>query len=66
MQLNCINMFSPLSVQKKSTDGGKQGPSAKKLKKDKVVSATGKSARAETNAVSVAPRVKAELTLPVM
>ncbi|KAI3866788.1 hypothetical protein MKX03_008896 [Papaver bracteatum] len=52
--------------KKKSTDGGKQGPSAKKLKKDKVVGATGKSARSETNAVSVAPRVKAELTLPAV
>ncbi|KAI3975567.1 hypothetical protein MKX01_002399 [Papaver californicum] len=52
--------------KKKSTDGGKQGPSVKKLKKDKVVGATGKSARSETNTVSLAPRVKAELTLPVV
>ncbi|MCL7034429.1 hypothetical protein MKW94_007644 [Papaver nudicaule] len=52
--------------KKKSADGGKQGASVKKLKKDKVVGATGKSARSETNTVSTALRVKAELTLPVV
>ncbi|KAK9279969.1 hypothetical protein L1049_013653 [Liquidambar formosana] len=49
-----------------SADGGKQGASIKKLKKDKVVGATGKNVRPEANAVPVAPRVKPELTLPVM
>ncbi|XP_042482194.1 transcription initiation factor TFIID subunit 5 isoform X1 [Macadamia integrifolia] len=52
--------------KKRSVDGGKQGASVKKLKKDKVVGATGKTIRSETNTVSVAPRVKPELTLPVM
>ncbi|KAK9100240.1 hypothetical protein Scep_023670 [Stephania cephalantha] len=52
--------------KKRSVDGGKQGPSIKKLKKDKVVGTTGKNIRSETNVVSMAPRVKADLTLPVM
>ncbi|OVA10083.1 WD40 repeat [Macleaya cordata] len=52
--------------KKRSTEGGKQGPSVKKLKKDKVLGTTGKSIRSETNTVSMAPRVKPELTLPVM
>ncbi|KAK9130414.1 hypothetical protein Sjap_010901 [Stephania japonica] len=52
--------------KKRPIDGGKQGPSIKKLKKDKVVGTTGKNIRSETNIVSMAPRVKAELTLPVM
>ncbi|KAF8389202.1 hypothetical protein HHK36_025895 [Tetracentron sinense] len=52
--------------KKRSVEGGKQGASAKKLKKDKVVGATGKGVRSETNTVSMAPRVKPELTLPVM
>uniref|UniRef100_A0A5B7C3A7 Putative transcription initiation factor TFIID subunit 5 n=1 Tax=Davidia involucrata TaxID=16924 RepID=A0A5B7C3A7_DAVIN len=52
--------------KKRSVEGGKQGSSLKKLKKDKVVGATGKSVRTEVNTASVAPRVKPELTLPVM
>ncbi|KAA8538709.1 hypothetical protein F0562_028310 [Nyssa sinensis] len=52
--------------KKRSVEGGKQGASLKKLKKDKVVGATGKSVRSEVNTTSVAPRVKPELTLPVM
>ncbi|KAK9098256.1 hypothetical protein Syun_025301 [Stephania yunnanensis] len=55
-----------LDEGKRSVDGGKQGPSIKKLKKDKVVGTTGKNIRSETNVVSMAPRVKADLTLPVM
>lgn len=51
-------------VQKRSSEGGKQGTSIKKMKKEKVVGATGKAARPEAN--TVAPRVKPELTLPVM
>ncbi|KAL6345464.1 hypothetical protein AAG906_017184 [Vitis piasezkii] len=51
---------------KRSAEGGKQGSSIKKLKKDKVVGAAGKTARPEANAVSMAPRVKPELALPVM
>lgn len=47
-------------------EGGKQGNSIKKLKKEKIVGATGKSARSETNSITMAPRVKPELTLPVM
>jgi transcription initiation factor TFIID subunit 5 len=53
-------------IQKKSVEGGKQGASIKKLKKDKAVSATVKSARPEATTVPTAPRVKPELTLPVM
>ncbi|KAL5993714.1 hypothetical protein ACLOJK_040972 [Asimina triloba] len=52
--------------KRKIGEGGKQGNSTKKLKKDKNVSATGKSVRSENNTVSTAPRVKPELTLPVM
>ncbi|XP_059640174.1 transcription initiation factor TFIID subunit 5 isoform X2 [Cornus florida] len=52
--------------KKRSVDGGKQGASLKKLKKDKMVGATGKAARTEVTTVSVAPRVKPELALPVM
>uniref|UniRef100_A0A0D9WSN0 TFIID subunit TAF5 NTD2 domain-containing protein n=1 Tax=Leersia perrieri TaxID=77586 RepID=A0A0D9WSN0_9ORYZ len=52
---------------KKKSEGGKQGGSVKKVKKDKVVGgATGKTNKSETSMVSVAPRVKPELTLPVM
>lgn len=50
--------------KKRSSEGGKQGTSIKKMKKEKVVGATGKAARPEAN--TVAPRVKPELTLPVM
>ncbi|KAG1363709.1 hypothetical protein COCNU_11G005360 [Cocos nucifera] len=52
--------------QKRSVEGGKQGVSVKKLKKDKLVGATGKNIRSETSTVSIATRVKPELTLPVM
>ncbi|OAY80646.1 Transcription initiation factor TFIID subunit 5 [Ananas comosus] len=54
------------SKEKRSTDGGKQGASIKKLKKDKLVGVTGKNVRSETSMVSMAPRVKPELPLPVM
>jgi len=50
--------------KKRNAEGGKQGASLKKSKKDKLVGATGKNVRTETSMVSVAPRVKAELTLP--
>ncbi|KAM5564700.1 hypothetical protein ABKV19_018985 [Rosa sericea] len=52
--------------KKKSIEGGKQGASIKKQKKDKAVSATVKSARPEATTVPTAPRVKPELTLPVI
>ncbi|KAL6213005.1 hypothetical protein ACLB2K_018220 [Fragaria x ananassa] len=52
--------------KKKSIEGGKQGASIKKQKKDKAVSATMKSARPEATPVPTAPRVKPELTLPVI
>lgn len=52
--------------KKRSVEGGKQGTSLKKLKKDKVVGTTGKAARTEGNTVSVAPHVKPELALPVI
>jgi len=47
-------------------DGGKQGASIKKSKKDKAASATAKAVRLEANTVPAAPRVKPELPLPVM
>ncbi|KAL3533367.1 hypothetical protein ACH5RR_006888 [Cinchona calisaya] len=50
--------------KKRSLEGAKQGASLKKLKKDKVAGATGKASRVESSTVSVAPRVKPELTLP--
>ncbi|KAK6237046.1 hypothetical protein SCA6_012383 [Theobroma cacao] len=53
-------------TKKRSVEGGKQGASTKKLKKDKAASATAKSARPEANTTSTAPRVKPELPLPVM
>ncbi|GAB4846727.1 Transcription initiation factor TFIID subunit 5 [Ancistrocladus abbreviatus] len=53
-------------AKKKSVDGGKQGASVKKLKKDKVSSASGKSGHPEVNTSSGVPRVKAELPLPVI
>ncbi|XP_010906861.1 transcription initiation factor TFIID subunit 5 isoform X2 [Elaeis guineensis] len=56
----------PEDSKKRSVEGGKQGVSVKKLKKDKLVGATGKNIRSETSTVSIAPRVKPELTLPVM
>ncbi|CAL0327175.1 unnamed protein product [Lupinus luteus] len=52
--------------KKRSIEGGKQGASIKKVKKDKGGSATGKSAKPEANIVSAAPRVKPELPLPVI
>ncbi|MQL68586.1 hypothetical protein Taro_000811, partial [Colocasia esculenta] len=55
-----------LVSQKRSVEGSKQGVSAKKLKKDKVVGAIGKSVRSETSTVSIAPRVKPELALPTV
>ncbi|KAF3329599.1 transcription initiation factor TFIID subunit 5 [Carex littledalei] len=55
----------PEENNKKKTDGNKQGTSvSNKKKKDKAVGATGKTTRSETSMVSVAPRVKSELTLP--
>ncbi|KAK7410218.1 hypothetical protein VNO78_00827 [Psophocarpus tetragonolobus] len=53
-------------TKKRSSEGGKQGASAKKVKKDKGGSATGKSAKPEANNIPAAPRVKPELALPVM
>ncbi|CAN1243402.1 Transcription initiation factor TFIID subunit 5 [Linum perenne] len=52
--------------KKRSAEGGKQGASTKKFKKDKTAGASAKVARPETNAVPAAPRVKPELPLPVM
>ncbi|CAK9176088.1 unnamed protein product [Ilex paraguariensis] len=52
--------------ESKINGGGKAGASVKKSKKDKVVGATVKASRTEANTVSVAPRVKPELTLPIM
>lgn len=52
--------------KKRPGEGAKQGMSIKKLKKDKGVSATGKTGRPEANTVPMAPRVKPELTLPVI
>ncbi|KAL0429675.1 UNVERIFIED_CONTAM: Transcription initiation factor TFIID subunit [Sesamum radiatum] len=52
--------------QKRSVDGGKQGTSLKKQKKEKVVSATAKASRPDSVTVSGAPRVKPELALPVI
>lgn len=46
-------------------EGGKQGTSSKKVKKEKVAGAAAKAARTE-GSVSAAPRVKPELSLPVM
>ncbi|KAG6420762.1 hypothetical protein SASPL_117300 [Salvia splendens] len=52
---------------KKRSDGGKQGTTPKKLKKDKVVvGATAKAHRSDSVAASGAPRVKPELALPVI
>ncbi|KAL0380296.1 UNVERIFIED_CONTAM: Transcription initiation factor TFIID subunit [Sesamum angustifolium] len=52
--------------KKRSVDGGKQGTSLKKQKKEKVVSATAKASRPDSVTVSGAPRVKPELPLPVI
>ncbi|KAI4379868.1 hypothetical protein MLD38_006111 [Melastoma candidum] len=51
---------------KKRSGEGKQGNAIKKSKKDKAAAAAVKNSRTEANTVSTAPRVKAELTLPVM
>ncbi|XP_048444440.1 transcription initiation factor TFIID subunit 5-like isoform X1 [Pyrus x bretschneideri] len=52
--------------KKKSSEGAKQGSSNKKLKKDKASGATAKTARPEATPVTAVPRVKPELTLPVI
>ncbi|CAI9767257.1 unnamed protein product [Fraxinus pennsylvanica] len=52
--------------KKRSVDGGKGGSTQKKLKKDKVVAATGKASRSESSTATGAPRVKPELTLPII
>ncbi|KAI4337251.1 hypothetical protein L6164_015692 [Bauhinia variegata] len=52
--------------KKRSIEGGKQGSSMKKVKKDKAGGATGKTAKPEANTVSTAPRVKPELALPTI
>ena len=60
-----VSFFLLFLLQKKSSEGGKQGgPLNKKLKKDKLVGATGKNTKSETSMISAAPRVKPELTLP--
>jgi hypothetical protein len=61
-----FNYFVLSLVQKKSSEGGKQSGPLKKLKKDKVVGATGKNNKSEASMVSAAPCVKPELTLPAM
>ncbi|XWS26165.1 hypothetical protein CRYUN_Cryun26dG0007400 [Craigia yunnanensis] len=53
-------------TKKRSVEGGKQGASTKKLKKDKAVNATAKSARPGANTTSAAQQVKPDLTLPIM
>lgn len=53
-------------VKKRAGEGGKQSTSVKKSKKDKGTGAVGKNTRPEPNVVSVAPRVKPELALPVI
>ncbi|XP_020237888.1 transcription initiation factor TFIID subunit 5 [Cajanus cajan] len=53
-------------TKKRSIEGGKQGASVKKVKKDKGGSATGKNAKPESNTAPAAPRVKPELPLPVI
>ncbi|KAG6471680.1 hypothetical protein ZIOFF_069126 [Zingiber officinale] len=50
--------------KKRTFDGMQQGVAVRRIKKDKLVSATGANARSETSAVSAAPRMKPELTLP--
>jgi len=60
----CHKFSHYILLQKRNAEGGKQGASLKKAKKDKLVGATGKNVRTETSMVSVAPRVKPELTLP--
>ncbi|XP_074583367.1 transcription initiation factor TFIID subunit 5-like isoform X1 [Curcuma longa] len=50
--------------KKRTFDVIQQGVAVRRIKKDKLVSATGANARSETSAVSAAPRMKPELTLP--
>ncbi|GMN35298.1 hypothetical protein TIFTF001_005210 [Ficus carica] len=52
--------------KKRAVEGGKQGGSIKKVKKDKAVGAAGKPTRPETNTIAMAPRVKPELALPTI
>lgn len=59
-------IFTALFCVQKRFDGGKQGNTNKKMKKDKVVGATAKAHRSESVAVSGAPRVKPELALPAV
>ncbi|KAL2317983.1 hypothetical protein Fmac_031859 [Flemingia macrophylla] len=47
--------------KKRSIDGGKQGSSVKKVRKDKAISATGKNAKPEVSTISAVPRIKPEL-----
>ncbi|CAD5189935.1 unnamed protein product [Musa acuminata subsp. malaccensis] len=58
--------LDPEDTKKRSVDGGKQAAPVKKPKKDKLVGATGKNVRSETSTAPVAPRVKPDLTLPIM
>ncbi|CAL9151276.1 transcription initiation factor TFIID subunit 5 isoform X3 [Musa acuminata AAA Group] len=58
--------LDPEDNKKRSVDGGKQAAPVKKPKKDKLVGATGKNVRSETSTAPVAPRVKPDLTLPIM
>ncbi|GMI92451.1 TBP-associated factor 5 [Hibiscus trionum] len=53
-------------TKKRSVESGKQGASTKKLKKEKALNATAKSARPETSTTPAAPRVKSKLPLPLM
>ncbi|XP_010541564.1 PREDICTED: transcription initiation factor TFIID subunit 5 [Tarenaya hassleriana] len=52
--------------KKRAIETGKHGSSIKKLKKDKAANAAPKVVRQEASTVSTAPRVKPELSLPVM
>ncbi|XP_068650297.1 transcription initiation factor TFIID subunit 5-like isoform X1 [Aristolochia californica] len=52
--------------KKKLAEGGKQGNTSRKLKKDKVVGATSKTVRSETHSISVASRVMTEVSLPTI
>ncbi|KAH1067275.1 hypothetical protein J1N35_032262 [Gossypium stocksii] len=53
-------------TKKRSIEGGKQGASTKKSKKEKALNATTKSARLEASTTSAAPRVKPKLPLSLM
>ncbi|KAL3818476.1 hypothetical protein ACJIZ3_004381 [Penstemon smallii] len=56
----------PEENKKRSVDGGKQGTTLKKMKKDKVGAATAKTSRSESATVYGTPRVKPELALPAI